>query len=251
MLRNSASFSSEADAEEPINKSDLKGVSKRMKGASRKRVARKEPHPIEKLPFVATKKFRAWQRLPRCFWAVKNSSDYGADCTRGREFALDYLDYMASVDANLHPNILPQIVGDFNRPIGGLEIGFMTIIGSAAVSGIQEGSRLASHWSNVEKSWTSGKQGSRHAEGQSVQMLIEQHRKLIQRADEIDVDDKETSRRTARAERTYRRLVRMRPETTKDAIDLATYVASFEDKFEETAATDVLRSIVDYIKAKR
>jgi hypothetical protein len=92
---------------------------------------------------------------------------------------------------------------------------------------------------------------SEPANRETVQTLIQMHRDCVQAANEPGIGDDETDRRSNKAELIYKKLVSAQPKSAKDAVDLATYVASYEDSFSETAATDVLRNIADFFKARR
>jgi hypothetical protein len=65
----------------------------------------------------------------RCFWVVKPSGDYGADCLTGQAMAEEYLHYARS---DLLP--LQWVVGDMQE-IGGLEVGFLGAVGISATLG--------------------------------------------------------------------------------------------------------------------
>lgn len=92
---------------------------------------------------------------------------------------------------------------------------------------------------------------SQNEGAETIQTLIQKHRDLVRLANESGIGDEETARRSDAAELVYGKLIQAQPETTKDAVDLANYVASYEDGFSETAATDVLRNIANFFNSNR
>jgi len=75
------------------------------------------------LPLPAGKKSR------RCFWHVSPTGNYLADIETGNWLAVEYLDH----DQGGRPP-LQWIVGDMPRELSGIEIGFLRLIGLAAVA---------------------------------------------------------------------------------------------------------------------
>ncbi len=96
---------------------------------------------------------RKKKQLPRCFWNVMPTGDYGADCHIGFRLAMEYLRYEeASDDAP----ILNLIVNDMPRPLTGVEVGFLQIVGFAAPVGINRADRILRHWGLNPSEWTPG-----------------------------------------------------------------------------------------------
>lgn len=56
------------------------------------------------------------------WWNVSSLGDYGADCSRGREYASEYI--QAVIDGDVH-TALPHIVAAFPKPLTGVEISFL------------------------------------------------------------------------------------------------------------------------------
>lgn len=59
---------------------------------------KKEPHPLDLLPFTAKRDGKqlpkpTGDQWPRCFWHVHPTGDYGVDTKIGQEYALAYLDF--------------------------------------------------------------------------------------------------------------------------------------------------------------
>ena len=71
--------------------------------------------------------------LPRCFWHVKPSGNYVADCVTGEKLALEYLAFEEEdVGGAGH---LPSIVSDMPRALTGIEEGFLSMVSYAARAG--------------------------------------------------------------------------------------------------------------------
>lgn len=92
-------------------------------------------HPVLTLPFVrdASASERAAGAAPRSFWTVHSSGDFIADCGVGSGYAAAALDYMVAANA---PEILSWAVFDMMRlprARSGVEVGFLTAFGRAAV----------------------------------------------------------------------------------------------------------------------
>lgn len=79
-----------------------------------KQIARREyppvvtPCPVTELPFVKDIKTAPRDRT-RCFWSVERTSDYGAACDTGREYAAHYLQYLRQ-NPHCRGMLLTQIV---------------------------------------------------------------------------------------------------------------------------------------------
>ena len=96
------------------------------------------PSPtITTLPFVQDRDGK------RCFWAVKPTGDYTADCRTGQDYALRFLDYSAQSNGGA---ILQLIVPDMPREQSGIEIGFWSL----CLSPLRLGNRALS------RSWLTG-----------------------------------------------------------------------------------------------
>lgn len=83
-----------------------------------------------------------------------------------------------------------------------------------------------------------------------VLKLIEQHAHLLHQANEPGIGDKETDRRADAAARVFERLVTTKPRTLRAAADLAMHVAKTEERFEESEATQALRTIAAFLNSK-
>lgn len=104
---------------------------------------------IKDLSFVASrdgKQLPKYTRdqLPRCFWHVQPTGNYSADSAMGRKLALEYLDYAAADRGG--PGHLQMIVNDMPRPIGDIEVSFLTLVSYAAAAGRHEANRISSYW---------------------------------------------------------------------------------------------------------
>ncbi|WP_322890674.1 MULTISPECIES: hypothetical protein [unclassified Yoonia] len=96
-----------------------------------------DDHPVLNLPFVRSTSAseRAAGAPPRSFWTVHPSGDFIADCAVGTGYAVAALDYMVAANA---PEILSWAVFDMMRlprARSGVEVGFLTAFGRAAVQG--------------------------------------------------------------------------------------------------------------------
>jgi hypothetical protein len=86
----------------------------------------------------------AGDQLPRRFWNVTPTGDYGRDCKIGRALAFEYL---AMEEADTHgPGHLAKIVNDMRCPIAGVEIGFLTMVAYAAGAGADRAREIAGCW---------------------------------------------------------------------------------------------------------
>jgi hypothetical protein len=82
--------------------------------------------------------------LPRCFWNVRSTGDYGTDCRTGENLALEYLELQERGDSGSY---LQLIVADMPRKLTGVEVGFLTVVAHSAAAGANEGRRLVRYWS--------------------------------------------------------------------------------------------------------
>jgi len=104
---------------------------------------------IQDLTFVASRDGKqlpkpVGDQLPRCFWHVQSSGDYHQDTTTGEKLALEYLAYE---EANIGGcSILGQIVKDMGRPLTGIEVGFLEMVGFAAGAGAHRARRVSAYW---------------------------------------------------------------------------------------------------------
>jgi hypothetical protein len=94
-----------------------------------------DDHPVLNLPFVrdTSASERAAGAASRSFWTVHPSGDFIADCGVGSGYAAAALDYMVASNA---PEILSWAVFDMMRlprARSGVEVGFLTAFGRAAV----------------------------------------------------------------------------------------------------------------------
>ena len=94
-------------------------------------------HPVLTLPFVRNTPAseRAAGAPPRSFWTVYPSGGFIADCAVGTGYAAAALDYMVAANA---PEILSWAVLDMMRlprARSGVEVGFLTAFGRAAMQG--------------------------------------------------------------------------------------------------------------------
>lgn len=92
--------------------------------------------------------------------------------------------------------------------------------------------------------------GPKQDRREPVLKLIEQHAHLLHQANEPGIGDKETDRRAAAAARVFERLVTTKPRTLRAAADLAMHVAKTEERFEESEATQALRTIAVFLNRK-
>jgi hypothetical protein len=115
--------------------------------SARGRARRRDP--LAELSFIADRDGLTLPRptddqLPRCFWNVTPTGDYGRDCKIGRALALEYL---AMEEANPGgPGDLPKIVGDMPRPLTGVEVGFLAMVAYAAGAGADRARKIAAYW---------------------------------------------------------------------------------------------------------
>lgn len=112
---------------------------------------------ITSLSFVADRDGKALpkydrkkDRLPRCFWHVPKIADetkpggYTTNSTLGERLALEYLAYEETSDVGAP--MLANIVCDMPRPLTGVEVGFLQIVGYAASAGAARARRVSKHW---------------------------------------------------------------------------------------------------------
>jgi hypothetical protein len=95
--------------------------------------------PITSLPFVVDylvygKGRKRKGATFRCFWSVSPTGDFSADTRQGNRFALRFLRW-ARTQKIQAGSILGWITGDMPVKHTGLEIGFFSIIGAAAIAG--------------------------------------------------------------------------------------------------------------------
>jgi hypothetical protein len=80
-----------------------------MTKKTQKSAAKRKPHPLDALPFVAMN----GKRFPRNCWNVASTGDYVKDCELGREYAKQALLYMAVSDPDVPPGaLLSDIIFD-------------------------------------------------------------------------------------------------------------------------------------------
>lgn len=102
--------------------------------------------PIAKLSFVGDRKNRKPGEFPRCWWHVKPSGDYGADCELGTRLGLEYLAFLETHERSC----LQHIVRDMPRKLTGVEIGFLTMVSYAAGAGADRAREIAAYWDRCE-----------------------------------------------------------------------------------------------------
>lgn len=105
---------------------------------------------IKELSFVASRDGKQLPKytndqLPRCFWNVQPTGDYRVDSALGRKLALEYLAFEAADRGG--PGHLQMIVNDMPRPVGAIEVSFLTLVSYAAAAGRHEAQRVSSYWS--------------------------------------------------------------------------------------------------------
>jgi hypothetical protein len=105
---------------------------------------------IVELSFIASRDGKVLPKakkdeMGRCFWHVRATGEYGADCDQGSRLALEYLSYEENKGPN-SPTLLPHIIGDMPRPLGGVEIGFLTLVGFAAEAGANRARGINAYW---------------------------------------------------------------------------------------------------------
>jgi hypothetical protein len=110
-------------------------------------------HPIARLSFVKTldrlHESPSGRSSGRCFWDVRPSGDYVADCVTGETLALEYLAYE---EADTGPGtILALIVGDMPQKQTGVEVGFLIAVAYAASAGAQRAREVVAYWDRRRK----------------------------------------------------------------------------------------------------
>ena len=94
---------------------------------ARQRQTKPLRHPLLALPFVADLPVAGRPRQKwRCFWHVEATGNYRVDLQTGADLAVRYLDFRECM-----PPPLGWIVKDM-REVGGIEIGFLRLVGLAA-----------------------------------------------------------------------------------------------------------------------
>jgi hypothetical protein len=91
-------------------------------------------HPVLALPFVrqTTLREQAAGAVPRSFWDVQPTGNYGPDCATGARYAALALDFMVAANS---PQILQWAVCDMmtaGRAHSGIEVGFLSTFGRIA-----------------------------------------------------------------------------------------------------------------------
>lgn len=81
---------------------------------------------------------------PLHFWSVNATGDYHADCLHGRDLALEYLAYEAANRDG--PCQLASIVADMPRPLTGVEVGFLELVGLQARAAPGRAALIADNW---------------------------------------------------------------------------------------------------------
>jgi hypothetical protein len=82
-------------------------------------------------------------QYPRCWWHVKPTGDYGADCATGEKLGLEYLAFEAEDDGGGN---LALIVKDMPRKLTGIEVGFLTMVSYAAGAGVERARKVDAYW---------------------------------------------------------------------------------------------------------
>jgi hypothetical protein len=83
---------------------------------------------IAGLSFVGMRTQRLPGQSPRGFWVVQASGDYERDCALGSRLALEYL---AVAELFARSSILQWIVRDMPAKQTGVEVGFLSTLGTA------------------------------------------------------------------------------------------------------------------------
>ena len=86
----------------------------------------KSSDPLASLSFVRSRHRAAGGG--RCYWVVNATGGYSSDCDLGNELALEFLASEATLP-------LQWVVNDLPRPLTGIEIGFLSVVGAAASVG--------------------------------------------------------------------------------------------------------------------
>ncbi len=87
----------------------------------------------------------------RCFWVVSPTGDYQDDCVQGEQMALEWLLYAKKCAKRglAADGGLLLVVKDMPPRIGGVEVGFFSIVGFAAAYGAWAGEALAKHFEHI------------------------------------------------------------------------------------------------------
>ncbi|KSV84561.1 hypothetical protein N183_12100 [Sinorhizobium sp. Sb3] len=104
---------------------------------------------LKALPFTAMRDGKQLPmpmegQLPRCFWHVAPTGNYGHDCRTGNRYALEYLAYEEG--AVCGSGILNLIVNDMPRPLTGIENGFLSMVCFAAGAGAHRARQIKAYW---------------------------------------------------------------------------------------------------------
>lgn len=110
---------------------------------------KREPHPLDLLPFTALRDGKQLPKpigdqWPRCFWHVNPTGDHAEDCNTGRQYALVYLDFEENDVGG--SGVLNMIVKDMPREMSGIEHTFLQMVCFQAKAGRGRARRLAAHW---------------------------------------------------------------------------------------------------------
>ena len=85
---------------------------------------------------------------PRCFWNVKPTGDYTADCEKGHELALEAVAFIRQDRSGLSTHLLGWIVGDMPRgkEMTDIEVGFLYGFAHMAAHGEASFRRVLAYW---------------------------------------------------------------------------------------------------------
>jgi hypothetical protein len=112
----------------------------KRKAARAPRARPVDDSPVARLSFVKTlgqlRESPSGRSAGRCFWNVRPSGDYVADCKIGETLALEYLAYEEAHYTEVG-TILAWIVGDMPQKQTGVEVGFLIMVAYAASAGAQ------------------------------------------------------------------------------------------------------------------
>jgi hypothetical protein len=87
------------------------------------------------------------RQFPRCFWHVKPTGDSYKDQQIGCAMALEYLAHIEATPNNSLAIPLQWIVADVpKKRLGGIEIGFFTMVGIAAGAGAARAREVNAYW---------------------------------------------------------------------------------------------------------
>jgi hypothetical protein len=110
-------------------------------------------HPLDELSFVALRDGKTLPKptgdqLPRCFWNVTPTGDYGLDCKVGRALALEYLALLETDPYGRGE--LVRIVKDMPCRLTGVEVAFLDMVDCAAGAGAYRARQRSAYYDSRE-----------------------------------------------------------------------------------------------------